>query len=286
MVDEPAGDRNDVVLEQRDAAVRTEQCAQRPPAGMLVEDDEHRSPERDRPGHPVRRQPPEHAPEETPARLEPRIEGAEDHDRGHERGQEHDPLRPRVEGDQDRGEDEQLSQDGRPLEREIHRQHDEGEGRIERVLGHHRRRVGHRRGAGPTRQPSASGGRTNAGQEVDRHRRERHHERVDRPRRFVGPGHVAEERVRRRDQHRVDDPEAVGPGHVSDRERARAAQAAAEVGIGDLVVEDPGPGVALGDREPDPGRDADSAATRPRPGRRHEVVPERARTARPLGELR
>ena len=143
-------------------------------------------------------------------------------------------------GDEADAEEERRPERRRPLEPQHEHQRRGQEERVERVLRHQRGRVDHRRDRyGERRGDQRVAGREHAArEEVRGHRRERHHDRVDRLRRRVRLRHGIEQRPRGRDQHRVDDP-VGGRRLVPHEEAPRFREALRELGVDQLVDHDP-----------------------------------------------
>ena len=228
VIQQPARDLGEVVALLAGDPVRAEEVERRAAAGELREQDEATG-ER---GHRV-----EHAELAQPSPAE----GDEQQRRRVKRGQERDRLRPREERDQGRGEEERDPTSRGPLEREHEREHGDQEHRVERVLGHQRagvehRRERHRQPRGEQREPGLE---HPAREEVRRDRGERDHEPVDRLRGGVGVRHGVEQRVRRRDQERVDDAVRAAGRLVADEEAAALRDALRELRVDELVDHDP-----------------------------------------------
>ena len=178
--------------------------------------------------------------------------------RGEDRRKERDRLRARREGDECDPEHEELPLPRRPLEHQHEHERRGQEDRIERVLGHQRARVDHRghRDREQRRHEREPLREHAAGEEVRRHGRERHRDRVDRLRRGVGARHRAEEAPRGRDHERVDEPVRAGR-LVADQEVARRSDALRELRVDELVDHDPGRRHPAPERVAEPRRDDD-----------------------------
>ena len=283
-----------VVATLTDDAVRTEQPRQVVAAGQLQSDDCGSAGDDD----PVRG-------EEGPQRRASAFEDGEEDRCGQCRGHEHQRLHPNRVGKRDQHEQQHLSDGGRAFQHTGELPGDQEEQRIERVLGHDRAGVRHRRNrdrqhSRPERPPVADEA---ACEEECGHGCQRHQQRVDRLHGGVRIGQPVEEGVGGRDQERVADP-VPGRVHIAHEPLARIGKAAGELGIDQLVDEDerrdhpPGKPRAEGKRddddrgEPAPGRNAAQPIdqARPRrgaaPARSPRASPPRCRRPRPRATRR
>jgi hypothetical protein len=183
-----------------------------------------------------------------------------------ERRHERHGLRARGVRERADREQDELAREGRPLQARDERERRTDEDRVEGVLGHDRPGV-ERRGDGDGEQRGEERERRRhhaAGEEVRRHRRQRHQYRVDRLGGGVGLRHRGVEPVRGADQYRVDEP--VGAARLAaDEEVPCGGEALRELGVDELVDHDPGRDHAPAEA-PANDRRRDDQAREPEPG--------------------
>ena len=158
---------------------------------------------------------------------------------GQECGHERHRLKPRRKRDEERGHEERLARDRRPDERLRHRPRGEDEQRIERDLGQDQARVDEPRNRERQRGREEREPRRDepAAPEVDGHRRERHHERLDSLQQRVPERHVREAE-RPACESRIDEAEEARPV-AEEGEGAVRVEAPAELRVDQLVGRDP-----------------------------------------------
>ena len=226
---EPADRRPDVITAAAHCRVVAEHVRRRTAAHSLDSDHEHRA-KRDEPVQRLERGERTRAPPLDPRQHERRREHGDD---------ERDRLRTCFERNDAQREHDDLSPQRRALEHAHEGEREPEEDRIERVLGHQRPGVRKRRQRNSERRsrerrrPADDAAR----EQVRREDRGRHRQRVDRARPPVHLGHRPEQRVRGRDQQRVD--EAVVAVRAPDQEVARRGEAARHVRVDELVDHDP-----------------------------------------------
>ena len=241
----------EVVASLADDAVRAEQVGERAAARKLGDDDEQG--ERDEPAQ-KREEAPYHPAVAPQRRKDERCD--------EERAHEPEGLRTGEDcGDECRCERGDTSR-RRPLERPHERPREDERHRVEERLGDDRRRVGHRgdrdRGhrADEREAPTRHATRDQPGGDGC----ERHRDRVRRLRRRVGARQEVEDRVRRREEDRVQDAVAAGR-HPTHGERPGVGDAPGELRVDQLVDEDERcghradePGAQCGGGDDDPGQ--------------------------------
>ncbi len=240
MIEEPASHFADRVVDVPRSPVRADDLARLAAPDRLDTDEEQKpNPEYD-PRSSVRVEAPHQTPHVELLAIGACLKQDVEEDRGNQDCDEGNCLNPDKEGDRDREERGKLAEGRGPLEHQHDRKNREEKGRIERVLRHQRARVdhrwnGHRKDGNDEGQ---QGVQQTPSQEVCGNRGERHHHRVDRLRSGVGVRKVVEDRVRRGNEHRID--EAVGCRRlVANRQPTRLGKALGQFRVDDFVNENP-----------------------------------------------
>ena len=219
----------EVIRAVTDDAVGTEQTADRVTAGELRREDERRRSAEERVQAPGRANP------HQPTALEHGEHERREDDSGAERNRLGAGGEREAEGD---AEQHRVTPGRAGEDDERHPHHDESEWVIQ-VLRHHGRRVDerrqrHREHRGEQREARSGDA---AGDEVGRDRRERHREAVDHLHGRIGVRERVEQRIRRRDEQRIEDA-VTADRDIADLERARRGEAPAELGVRQLVRHD------------------------------------------------